>query len=344
MARIFLISGNDPSLLLQEVRAAVSACLDGGNPDHTLIRLEAEDYQEGDDYKLSALVTAAATPPMLEPHRVIEARHLGLFGNKKDLEDLYEYLENPMETTDLVMVWEKAAHQQRLPNLPKKLKDAVIAAGGKVISASRPSGARNVREWFQTQIQISGLPLDQSAVNLMQDRLGEDYGRLKSVLDSLAGAYGAEAEKALSAEDVRPYIGEGGSVPVWELTSALSKGDGIESISCLKRRLSAGEHPLAIMAFLTNHYMRQMRLDKGGGSGTSGLSPAAAAKELGISEYPAKLAIEESKKLGTKKLAKIFELLNKADKDLKGQSALEGDLIMEILIARIAQQYRLPVR
>ncbi len=82
--------------------------------------------------------------------------------------------------------------------------------------------------------------------------------------------------------------------------------------------------------------MRLARLDQAGYS-----SPDQAAKALGISAYPARLALEESQKLGSRKIARIFELLQRADMDLKGGSGLDGRLIMEVLIARIAQQYRL---
>ncbi len=336
MSDIYLVSGDDSSLLSQKVRELVAACIDGMDADLALSRLESADYKSGDGYELSAVVSAASTPPMMEEFRIIEARDLGMFSTEKDLSGLYEYLKDPMESTKLILVWEKGLDQTRLSPLPKKLKESVLSAGGEVISASKPRGAKNSKEWFASQIKNSGLLFSGQALALLKNRLGEDFGRLKSLLESLKSAYGTEDAEMLSPEDIQPYLGEAGSLPVWELTAALSKGNTEQSLSCLMRRLDAGEHPVAVIAFLVNHYFRLARLDQAGYS-----SPDDVAGELGISSYPARLALEESQKLGSKKIARIFELLQEADMDLKGRSGLDGRLIMEVLIARIAQQYRL---
>ena len=59
-----------------------------------------------------------------------------------------------------------------------------------------------------------------------------------------------------------------------------------------------------------------------------------------MSSYPAKLALEEADRLGPARIRRIMEMLGKADIDLKGDSGLDGEVVMEILVARLAQQAR----
>lgn len=348
---IHLVSGDDANLLEQKVREVVAECVGEQSAEMVITRFEETDYEQqrndaeavgtggtagtGGEMSLAPLLIAAETPPMYEPFRVIEARHLGHFSKAADLTALLDYLESPLDTTSLVLVWEKGLKKTgRLAPLNKKLKDAVVAAGGTVSSASKPRGYRGIQDWFGNQMRESGLSLDGAAQNLIQTHLGEDYGRLRSFFEILRSAFGAESQ--LSAKDVAPFLGSKGSVPSWDLTSALANGDGAGALNILKRKFDSGDEPIAILYFLINHYNRIAMLD-----GAGFQSGDQAAKELGISVYPAKLALAESQQLGTHKIKRISALLGKADEDIKGGSGLDSELIVEILIARLAQQYRL---
>ena len=335
MSNIFLLSGGDKTLLAQKVKEVVDKCVGDKSSELVLTKFEESDYEIENSISIDPVVAAANTESMYEPFRVIEARNLGLFSTQDDLDKLYKYLEVALDTTYLILVWEKGMKQARLSPLPKQLKESVIVAGGEYISASKPVGAKVTKEWFQEKINSSGLNLDSKAQVLLQNHLGSDVGRLQSILEILSSALSNKTGN-LSAEDISPFLGKEGSIPTWELTAALAKGDGTGSLYCLKRQLDSGEHPIAILYFLINHYSRIARLD-----GAGFTNSADVAKELKMSAYPAKLALEESKKLGFIKIKRIMEMLGKADEDLKGGTGLDQELVLEILIARIAQQYRL---
>ena len=53
--------------------------------------------------------------------------------------------------------------------------------------------------------------------------------------------------------------------------------------------------------------------------------------------FPAKKALSQVRRLGPNKIRRAIELLSKTDIDLRGRSALDGDILMEILVARLAQ-------
>ena len=124
-------------------------------------------------------------------------------------------------------------------------------------------------------------------------------------------------------------------MPPWELTDAIDRGDIPGALDRLTRMLGAGErHPLQLLATLHTHYGRMLRLD-----GEAALDEKAAAKVLGIrgSTFPAKKALTQTKRLGPQKLHTAIGLLADADLALRGALAWPPELVMEVLVARLAR-------
>ena len=177
--------------------------------------------------------------------------------------------------------------------------------------------------------------LDGAATAKLGEHLGGDMGRLAGLLDTLAAAYGVGA--TVKVNDLAPFLGEAGSVAPWDLTDAIDSGDAAKALGLLHRMTGAGElHPLAAMSLLHRHYRQMLRLD---GSGVT--SPEEAAELLGLrSAYPAKKALAQSRRLGTARIARAINLLAVADLDLRGVSALPGELVLQVLVARLSRLVR----
>src|SRR3954469_15879792 len=178
------------------------------------------------------------------------------------------------------------------------------------------------------------LKLEPGAVKLVDGHLGEDLGRLGNLLDALGAAYGQGAR--VSADDLRPFLGEAGSVPPWDLTDAIDSGDTNAAVGALHRMLAAGDrHPLAIMSSLHSHYARMLRLD---GAGVR--DEAQAAELLGMkgSTFPAKKALTQARRLGHEGVVDAIGLLAEADLDLrKFTKDWPEQLVMEVLVARLSR-------
>jgi DNA polymerase-3 subunit delta len=176
--------------------------------------------------------------------------------------------------------------------------------------------------------------IDPAGVDLLDKHLGEDLGRLNNLLEALAAAYGSGAR--VSADEVRPFLGEEGSVPPWELTDAIDSGNTPAAVSALQRMTGSGErHPLQIMATLHGHYTRMLRLD---GAGVR--DEAEAAEVLGMkgSTFPAKKALTQARRLGHDGVADAVRLLSDADLDLrKFDKDWPEHLVMEVLVARLSR-------
>ena len=127
--------------------------------------------------------------------------------------------------------------------------------------------------------------------------------------------------------------GAGGAAAPWELTDAIDRGDTNTALNQLRRMLEGGQrHPLVVMSSLSRHYASLLRLD-----GADVTSEAEAAALLGIAPYPAKKAMNQSRALGTKNISRAIELVGQADIDLRGASSWPGDVVLEVLIARLSR-------
>jgi DNA polymerase-3 subunit delta len=156
------------------------------------------------------------------------------------------------------------------------------------------------------------------------------------VLKTLVATFGPGAR--LGVDDIAPYLGAAGSVPPWELTDAIDRGDVPAAVERLTRMLESGDrHPLQVMVTLTSHIERMLAL-----SGSSARSERDAAALLGMkgSTFPARKALDGSRRLGPERLARAVNLLADADLDLRGNTAWSPELVMEVLVARLAQLNR----
>jgi DNA polymerase-3 subunit delta len=316
----YLVRGDDAILLGDAVRDLVHELVGDGD-----LSLMVEDIG-GDDSEatIAATVDAAQTPPFLTDHRVVVLREVGRF-KTDDLTPLVTYLEAPNETTSLVLVGGGGQTSQKLTNAVKKV--------GHVVEAGVPRAKQAKDAWWADRLRAAPVRLDKQAAALVADHLGEDVGRLGALLELLEAVYGTGAH--LSADDVAPHLGDAGAVAPWDLTDAIDAGRIGDAIDLVRRMVHGGRHPLQITATLHGHFSRLLRLD---GAGLR--DKKAAAQALGLDakqEWRAERLLGQARRLGTERVGEAITLLARADLDLKGAREIPDDVVMEILVARLAR-------
>jgi DNA polymerase-3 subunit delta len=315
---VVVLTGGDEILLSSARTALVEELV--GDEDPTLVVAELA----GDDYEMRELVDAAQTPPFLTARRVVVGRGVNRFG-KEDQALLVGYLADPLDTTVLVLEWPGG-------RVPKGLTEAVTAAGGEVRSTGP---GRKIGDWAVQQLADAGIRPDREGTRLVVDWLGDDGGKLPGLIAVLTSTYGEGAR--LTAADIEPFLGDAGGVPPWDLTDAIDRGDIPASITALTRMLGAGRHPLQIMATLHTHFQRILRLD---GAAVAGEKDAAVILGMKGSTFPAKKALAQARRLGSHHARESIGLLARADIDLRGTVDWPNELVLEVLVARLARLAR----
>lgn len=313
----YLVRGDDPVITGDAVRALVAELVGDEDPSFVVEELS------GEEYPANAVVDAAQTPPFFGDRRVVVARDVGRF-TTAEAGPLIAYLADPLPTTNLVLVGGGG-------QLPRALIDAVRKVGH-VVDTAVPSG-RGRTAWLASRLKEGPVRLDASASALVGAHLGDEVGRLTALLDTLAAAYGEGAR--VGVEEVTPFLGQAGPVAPWDLTDAIDAGDIAAALGHLRRLLAAGgRHPLVVLATLHTHYARMLRLD---GAGIVDEREAAAALALTGSTFPAKKALVATRRLGHAGVARAISLLADADLALKGAVDWPAELVLEVLVARLAR-------
>jgi DNA polymerase-3 subunit delta len=327
-APVYLVRGDDDVILRDAARELIHRLLGDVDAGLAVEEIGRDRFQptDGSEPTIAPLVQAAQTPPFLTDRRVVVGRDLEIFTRAEQVAPLVAYLEDPLPTTSLVLVWAQG-------RVPRSLTDAVKAYGGEQVDTSP---GRKIAAWVDGQLRDAGLQVDRAGTERLVGWLGDDPQRLVGLIGTLVGAFGEGAR--LGAEDIEPFLGEGGGVPPWELTDALDRGDIAMALAKLRRMLDGGDrHPLVVMATLHGHYARMLQLD---GAAVGGEKDAAQLLGLRGSTFPARKAMQQARRLGHDRIVDAISLLAAADLDLRGAKAWPEDLVLEVLVARLARLAR----
>ncbi|MGH9079251.1 MAG: DNA polymerase III subunit delta [Acidimicrobiales bacterium] len=313
----YLVKGNDPSLVAQAAHALTERLVGGGDPSLVVEEFGGPNL---DALDVGAVIDACTTPPFLVERRVVVLRQAGQL-TAADAKRLVDYVKDPLGTTVLVLVAGGGT-------IPQGLARAV-GAGGTVDTSVGTGRAR--AQWLADQLRSGPVRLEGPAAAHLSEHLGEDVGRLEGLLDTLAAAYGPGS--TVSLEELEPFLGVAGALAPWDLTDAIDAGETARALAALERMVSGESHPLVVMAILHRHYRQMLRLD---GAGMT--VPEEAARLLGLrSSFPAQKALAQSRRLGSARIARAIRLLAQADLDVRGVTALPGETVLEVLVARLSR-------
>ncbi len=315
------MKGDDASLVAQEVRTLLDEVV--GERDHALV-VEELGGAGGDEFDVGAVVDACLTPPFIIDRRVVVVREAGRLLTA-DVPRLIDVVREPLPTTVLILVGGGGV-------VPAPLVKAIKEHGQIIDVTTAKAGDR--KAWLHDHLRGAPVKLEPAAADLLARHVGEDLGRVEGLLGALSAAYGEGAR--VTADDLAPYLGEAGNVPRYELTDAIDKGDPERALVVLHRLLDAGGlAPMQIMATLHGHFANMLALD-----GDDVVSERDAAALLGSAPFVAKKALDQSRRLGSAKIAEAINLIAAADLDVRGVSGLDPEIVIEILVARLARQTR----
>ena len=339
-AAIFIVKGGDPALvdrgverLLAELTSAPREeghrPADGEAPSSggTLaVAIEEHRAPSGEeDLAIGPVIDGLLTPPFLADRRIVvlrDAEHL----SAAQAAELAVHLAEHFSPNVLVL----AVIGKALPAVVLK----AIKGRSREIDTSPGSSGKARTQWLGEQLRAAPVRLDAAARYLLEQHLGEDVSRLHALLEVLSAAYGDGARVGLA--EVAPFLGAEGAAPPWDLTDALDEGDVATSVRVAHRLLGpGGRHPFQLLAMLHKHYGAMLRLD---GSGVGDQSAAAAL--LNMAPYPARKVLDQGRRLGPERIGRAVSLIADADLDLRGVIDWPDELVIEVLVARLAQLAR----
>lgn len=274
----------------------------------------------GKDADWAAVINACRRYPMFSEKQVVllkEAQQM------KDIDKLEGYIDNPQPSTIFVVSYKDKKVDGR-SKLAKALKQkGELVTTKKIYESQLP-------EWTNKMVQLHGLSINQKALLLLVDHIGNDLSRLQNEIEKLAVNLGGE--KNISENDIEKYIGVSKEFNVFELQDAIAKKNfskAIRIIQYFEANPKAGPLQMILPA-LYNYFSKVFMIF---GAGTQDEKEIAGS--LGISPFFIKDYILAAKNYNYQGIERILLLLHQYN--LRGigiQDAGTGDagLLKEMIV------------
>lgn len=213
-----------------------------------------------------------------------------------------------------------------------------VASMGLNLQCSAPSEGTTAKwlvGWAKRPYQAK---LEHDAAEMLVDLVGMELGLLDQELAKLASAAGTSP---ITCELVDKFVGTWRTKTAWDMIDAAVEGRAAEAMKQLDRLLSAGEHPIAILAqtaSVLRRFAAATRLLEAGERNGRRLPPRQLLQEAGVKPFVLEKTERQWKKLGRRRSGALYDWLLDADLALKGRSSApaRGRLVLEQLVARMS--------
>jgi DNA polymerase III subunit delta len=176
----------------------------------------------GRDADWAAVINACRRYPMFAERQVVllkEAQHM------KDIDKLEGYIDNPLTSTVFVVSYKDKKVDART-KFAKLLKQK-----GEVVTTKKLYD-NQLPQWAAEMVERHGLSINQKALALLVDHIGNDLNRIQNEIEKLA--VNLADRKTITEDDIEKYIGVSKEFNVFELQDALAKKNLAKAIRIIQ--------------------------------------------------------------------------------------------------------------
>jgi DNA polymerase-3 subunit delta len=316
---IYLLHGEEPYYI----------DLVAGYVEHQLLPDAEKGFNQtvlyGKDTDVMAVLGAAKRYPMMADYQVVlvkEAQDMK-WGkdddDKKTINPLLSYLENPLPSTILVFCYKYGKFDKR-----KKTYKAIDKNG--LIFESNPLYDNKIPDWIEGYVSKKGFRINQQATYMLSEYLGNDLSKIANELEKLM--LNINTGQEITLDLVQNNIGISKEYNVFELQAALGKKD-VFKVNQIVNYFEANPKANPIVVVLGNlnnffskvlafHYLKDR---------------ANAARELGVNPYFIKDYEQAARSYDYAKSMRIISYLREYDLKSKGvdSNAEDGALLRELM-------------
>ena len=319
-----LITGDDPSIISAQITQTLGAL--AGDNDLAMILEDLDlgaDTVDDRERALHSVIASLATPAFLTPLRIVLVRNIQV-PTAAEVASIAAMMVEIDPSVEAVFVAQGG-------RMSKAFTDAFKSIGGVEVATKVPDRQKDRSIWVEEQLQHAGLRYEPGVVAVVLAWIGNEPGRLMGVIETLKSTFGLKTK--LTPDDVTPFLGAAGSVAPWDLTDPIDSGDSKKALMMLARMLSGNAYAaMQIMAILRGHYEPMLQLD---GAQVSNLDDVEYL--TGKKGFRAEKIWGQQRKLGSDGVFRAIELLAEADIDLRGGKDWDDNLVLEVLVARLAR-------
>ncbi|MDD3459515.1 MAG: DNA polymerase III subunit delta, partial [Weeksellaceae bacterium] len=278
----------------------------------------------GNETDIEQVIGQAKQYPMFAPKRVVivkEAQHLS-----RSIDKIVSYLENPQESTVLVINYKGK-------KIDKRLKYGKLLSKNKWEFESKAVKDYQLPNFVENLAKTSGLKIDAKSTAMLSEYLGNDLGRVYNEIQKLKIVV---KDRNITPEIIEQNIGISKDYNNFELQNAMMWKDAEKAFKISKY---FGDNPknnpmVLTIAVLYNMFSKLIAYHT-----LTDKSPGNVSKEFGINPFFVKDYQAAAKHYPLKKSTRIISLLRETDVKSKGigtsgrvsHSELLDELIFKII-------------
>ena len=245
----------------------------------------------------------------------------------EDLKQFENYLENPSESTRLVIFAEgKLDSKRRLVKLLKR--DAQI------IEATTPK-EQEVKRYFASQAQELGLQFEGDSLDQLLLKSGYDFGELQKNL-ALLQAYKEDGQ--ITLEDIEEVVPKSLQDNIFDLTQMILKRQIDQARNLVKDLRLQGEDEIKLIAILLGQFRMFSQVKIFSEEGQSESQIVASLSELSgrkVNPYQVKFALRDSRRLSLSFLKQAMTTFIETDYAIKS-GTYEKDYLFDLALLKVA--------
>lgn len=299
---VYLLTGEDlfrKQELIKQITAAV-------HPDDFNIYSSSADKAD-----MGEALALANTAPVFSDKRLVVLT--GIEKLRKDpKEALIRYLENPLETTVLVLT-----HDDSKKFKTEKALAAAAAAHGDVANFDELKH-EELAMWVKNRLKEQGLNGTFDAVETLCEAVGADLNALAQEIEKLALYTADREDKNISKDDVLAGVGFSKEENPFALSNAVQYMNKNRAIALADKLLDSGEDPIGVLGKISYPVLKMARIKR---MANAGMAPAEITRAAGLMFWESSLVNNARNFPSEEIFLKTLDRIIETDKAFKTSTA-----------------------
>lgn len=260
---VYLLTGED-LFRKQEIIKQITAAV---HPDDFNIYSSSADKAD-----MGEALSLANTAPVFSDRRLVILT--GIEKLRKDpKEALIRYLENPLDTTVLVLT-----HDDAKKFKTEKTLGAAAAAHGETANFDELK-REELAMWVRSRLKESGLNGQFDAVETLCEAVGGDLNALAQEIEKLSLYTADREDKTISKEDVLAGVGFSKEENPFALSNAVQYMNKAKALSLVDKLLDSGEEPVGVLGKISYPILKMARIKR---LSNAGMAPSEIVRAAGL--------------------------------------------------------------
>lgn len=312
---LYLLVGEEYFLLQEALHGLKAVVLKDGAADFNYDQFFAS---EDDVVKIRDTVE---TLPMMSARRLVIVRQVQDF-KEKDWEVLMAILDQPVDSTTLVLVADKVDKRKKSF---KRLEEKAV-----VVELHRPYD-NQLGSWIEYIAAKHSLSIQPEAVALLRQLIGASLTELNNEMGKLRDFLGERT--TVESEDVLQVVSRWRVDSVFDLTNAIGRQDRAAALQSLAYLLEQGQNEVGAVAMIARH-LRILSLVRDGVR--EGLPTGKLCVRAGIPQFFLKDYQSQARAWNEDKITRTVHALKDTDKALKS-SPVSAHIWLENFIIKACE-------